>query len=197
MKWLKVVAFAIVAAVAAYKSFWHMYDQITVKTAESDPMGISPYILPISVDGLLVVAAIEIRTARTLGRSWVKLRKNLVAYIGCGTGLLMSGWANWNSVDKYTLIAVIWAIWPVFALFASLEAILGTVLQKPRSKAKAVVEPKTDTTAQKPKKWADLTEAEKKAIRSERSKRAALTNRRKKAIAAEDAAIAQAEQILA
>lgn len=54
--WLRMTATGIVAAIAAWVSYWHM---VGVATTYGET-GLTPYLLPISVDGLVVVASITL-----------------------------------------------------------------------------------------------------------------------------------------
>ena len=53
---LRVLATAVIAGIAAYVSYWHMAG-VAARYGETDA---SPYLLPISVDGLIVVASISL-----------------------------------------------------------------------------------------------------------------------------------------
>lgn len=52
--WLRITVTGIVAAIAAWISYWHMVD-VAERYGQT---GNTPYLLPISVDGLIVVASI-------------------------------------------------------------------------------------------------------------------------------------------
>ena len=53
---VRITAVAIIASIAAWVSYWHMVD-VATRYGET---GINPYLLPISVDGLIVVASISL-----------------------------------------------------------------------------------------------------------------------------------------
>lgn len=53
---IRVLSTAIIAGIAAWVSYWHMQD-VAVRFGES---GVSSYLLPISVDGLIVVASVSL-----------------------------------------------------------------------------------------------------------------------------------------
>src|SRR5690606_11228566 len=54
--WLRIAFTAIVAGIAAWVSYWHMVG-VAVRYGET---GITPYLLPVSVDGLIIVASISL-----------------------------------------------------------------------------------------------------------------------------------------
>lgn len=54
--WLRMSATTLVAAIAAWVSYWHM---VAVAT-EYGEAGLIPYLLPVSVDGLVVIASISL-----------------------------------------------------------------------------------------------------------------------------------------
>lgn len=54
--WLRIAATTIIAGIAAWVSYWHMVG-VAQRYGET---GITPYLLPISVDGLIVVASISL-----------------------------------------------------------------------------------------------------------------------------------------
>ena len=53
---IRVLATAVIAGIAAWVSYWHMQD-VAVRFGETE---ISAYLLPISVDGLIVVASVSL-----------------------------------------------------------------------------------------------------------------------------------------
>lgn len=53
---IRVLATAVIAGIAAWVSYWHMQD-VAVRYGESN---VSAYLLPISVDGLIVVASVSL-----------------------------------------------------------------------------------------------------------------------------------------
>src|SRR5215813_12461274 len=53
---LRVLATAVISGIAAWVSYWHMQG-VALRYGETDA---SPYLLPISVDGLIVVASISL-----------------------------------------------------------------------------------------------------------------------------------------
>jgi hypothetical protein len=54
--WLRIAATTLIASIAAWVSYWHMVG-VAQRYGET---GITPYLLPISVDGLIVVASISL-----------------------------------------------------------------------------------------------------------------------------------------
>src|SRR3954465_11771681 len=52
----RVIATAVIAGIAAWVSYWHMAG-VAARYGES---GASPYLLPVSVDGLIVVASVSL-----------------------------------------------------------------------------------------------------------------------------------------
>jgi hypothetical protein len=54
--WLRITATTVIAGIAAWVSYWHMVG-VAHRYGET---GITPYLLPISVDGLIVVASISL-----------------------------------------------------------------------------------------------------------------------------------------
>jgi hypothetical protein len=54
--WLRIAATTTIATIAAWVSYWHMVG-VAVRYGETGP---TPYLLPISVDGLIIVASISL-----------------------------------------------------------------------------------------------------------------------------------------
>lgn len=54
--WLRILATGTVALIAAWVSYWH----IVGVTAAHGETGITPYLIPVSVDGLIVIASISL-----------------------------------------------------------------------------------------------------------------------------------------
>ena len=54
--WCRITATGIVAAIAAWVSYWHMVG-VAIRYGET---GLTPYLLPVSVDGLIVIASISL-----------------------------------------------------------------------------------------------------------------------------------------
>lgn len=117
--WIKrtcVVAVAAVAAVAAVVSFDHM------RALASDAgEGWKAWILPISVDGMLVSASLVMLTRKRAGQP-----VGALAWIGLVLGLLVSLAANVAAAEP-TLIGRLVAAWPPVALGLSYELLLTLV----------------------------------------------------------------------
>ncbi|SMD11173.1 DUF2637 domain-containing protein [Lentzea albidocapillata] len=117
--WIKrtcVVAVAAVAAVAAVVSFDHM------RALASDAgEGWKAWILPISVDGMLVSASLVMLTRKRAGQP-----VGALAWIGLVLGLLVSLAANVAAAEP-TLIGRLVAAWPPVALGLSYELLLTLI----------------------------------------------------------------------
>lgn len=117
--WIKrtcVVAVAAVAAVAAVVSFDHM------RALASDAgEGWKAWILPISVDGMLVSASLVMLTRKRAGQA-----VGALAWIGLVLGLLVSLAANVAAAEP-TLIGRLVAAWPPVALGLSYELLLTLI----------------------------------------------------------------------
>lgn len=94
---------AVVFGVAAWQSYWH-----TVEVAMAHGESTSAYIMPLSVDGLMIVAARYITHARTrVGRA--------AAIVGFVAGVVATFTANLAAADP-TLFARCVAAWPAVAM---------------------------------------------------------------------------------
>ncbi|MGZ3143423.1 DUF2637 domain-containing protein [Lentzea chajnantorensis] len=117
--WIKrtcVVAVAAVAAVAAVVSFDHM------RALASDAgEGWKAWILPISVDGMLVSASLVMLTRKRAGQP-----VSALAWSGLILGLLVSLAANVAAAEP-TLIGRLVAAWPPVALGLSYELLLTLI----------------------------------------------------------------------
>lgn len=117
--WIKrtcVVAVAAVAAVAAVVSFDHM------RALASDAgEGWKAWILPISVDGMLVSASLVMLTRKRAGQP-----VGALAWSGLVLGLLVSLAANVAAAEP-TLIGRLVAAWPPIALGLSYELLLTLI----------------------------------------------------------------------
>lgn len=117
--WIKrtcVVAVAAVAAVAAVVSFDHM------RALASDAgEGWKAWILPISVDGMLVSASLVMLTRKRAGQP-----VGALSWIGLVLGLLVSLAANVAAAEP-TLIGRLVAAWPPVALGLSYELLLTLI----------------------------------------------------------------------
>lgn len=122
-RWAHRVPALSVAGVAAWVSYWHM---VTVATMAGQT-GASPYLEPLSVDALMVIAARYItRARRTLGKVWA-----VTGFI-LGAGATLT--ANVLSAQPTALGRAV-AAWPAVALVVT-AAVLhwGEMRPKPRSK---------------------------------------------------------------
>ncbi|PWK81939.1 uncharacterized protein DUF2637 [Lentzea atacamensis] len=117
--WIKrtcVVAVAAVAAVAAVVSFDHM------RALASDAgEGWKAWILPISVDGMLVSASLVMLARKRAGQP-----VGALAWIGLILGLLVSLAANVAAAEP-TLVGRLVAAWPPVALGLSYELLLTLI----------------------------------------------------------------------
>ncbi|GLZ29367.1 hypothetical protein Lesp02_15570 [Lentzea sp. NBRC 105346] len=117
--WIKrtcVVAVAAVAAVAAVVSFDHM------RALASDAgEGWKAWILPVSVDGMLVSASLVMLTRKRANQP-----VGLLAWAGLVLGLLVSLAANVAAAEP-TLIGRLVAAWPPVALGLSYELLLTLI----------------------------------------------------------------------
>ncbi|WP_308203441.1 DUF2637 domain-containing protein [Lentzea californiensis] len=117
--WIKrtcVVAVAAVAAVAAVVSFDHMR-ALALDAGE----GWKAWILPISVDGMLVSASLVMLTRKRAGQP-----VGALAWTGLVLGLLVSLAANVAAAEP-TLIGRLVAAWPPVALGLSYELLLTLI----------------------------------------------------------------------
>jgi hypothetical protein len=116
----------VVFGVAAYNSYWHIVD-VTLRYSHAQ---VESHIMPLSVDGMMLVAARYITHARTrLGRY------ASVFFFALGTFATLS--ANVMAADP-NLAARLIAVWPAVALVGT--AIMlhwGEMKPKVRPKAKA------------------------------------------------------------
>ena len=106
----------IVAAIAAWSSYWHMV-HVALRYGERDEVA---YVLPLSVDGVLTVAAIVMSEDR---RNHHSVRTS--AKIAFTTGLAASIAANVSAAHP-TLGGRLIAAWPAVALFLIVEMLTYT-----------------------------------------------------------------------
>ena len=102
---------AVVASIAGYASYWH---QVAVATRAGERAELA-HIVPLSVDGVLVVASIVMVDARHEGRY-----PHWVTRVGFGIGILASVSANIASALP-TWLGRAEAAWPAFALLLVVE----------------------------------------------------------------------------
>ena len=104
---------AIVAGIAGYASYWH---QVAVAQAAGEREELA-HIMPLSVDGLLVVASIAMVDARAEGR-----RPSRWARLAFTVGIAASVGANVMSAHP-TLLGRLVAGWPALALLLVVETL--------------------------------------------------------------------------
>ena len=104
---------AIVAGIAGYASYWH---QVAVAQAAGEREELA-HIMPLSVDGLLVVASIAMVDARAEGR-----RPSRWARVAFTVGIAASVGANVMSAHP-TLLGRLVAGWPAAALLLVVETL--------------------------------------------------------------------------
>lgn len=110
LRWLSVSAAGVVALVAAIASYSHMRD-VALLAGQGDMLA---YILPLSVDGLLIVASVALVDGETKrGIAWISFL--------CGSAASLA--ANVISADPDILSRCVSA-WPVVALGLTVEILL-------------------------------------------------------------------------
>lgn len=122
MRRAKLAAVLIVAAVAAYVSYWHMHD-LALSVGEGS---VQAKILPLSVDGMMLAAtltAVERRRDRTPVGIW--------CWVGLALGLAASTAANIAAAEP-TVEGRLVAMWPPLALFVCLELLFTDKHTEPR-----------------------------------------------------------------
>jgi hypothetical protein len=102
---------AIVAGIAGYVSYWH---QVEVARLAGERTEIA-HLLPLSVDGLLVVASVAMVDARAEGR-----RPSWKTKLGFAVGIAASIGANVMSAQPTALGRIV-AAWPALALLLVVE----------------------------------------------------------------------------
>jgi len=102
---------AVVAGIAGYASYWHQVD-VAIRAGEHAPL---PHVIPLSVDGMLIVASIVMVDDRQQGR-----RPRMSARIGFGLGILASVSANVAAAQP-TMLGRTVAAWPAIALLLVVE----------------------------------------------------------------------------
>lgn len=114
----------VVFGVAAWQSYWHIVE-VATRYGEAT----SAYVMPLSVDGLMVVAARYITHART--RSGRTL--SLMAFAG---GVVATIAANVMAADPY-LVARGIAVWPALAMVCTAGMLhWGELAPKPRARVR-------------------------------------------------------------
>lgn len=128
MRRFKLAAVLVVAAVAAYVSYWHMHD-LALAVGEQ---WIQAKILPLSVDGMMLAATltvVERRRERATVGVW--------CWLGLALGLVASTAANIAAAEP-TVEGRLVAMWPPLALFVCLELLFTDRHQAPaRTRPKA------------------------------------------------------------
>lgn len=131
---LKAIGFATVAGIAGIVSYWHMFETIRTYTSEVLILAI---LVPISVDGLMLVSMIEYKLNKGRGVNpnlkWGKLRAwyryRFWPAISTFAGLMVSGAANAASSDWSGPIAILEGIWPVTSLFLAMQSIKNSLVK--------------------------------------------------------------------
>lgn len=109
---LKITATAIVGGIAGWQSYWHMHD-LVIRAGEGR-MG-AEWIIPLSVDGMMIVATTNMIEAKRNGR-----KPTLTSWIALGVGMVGSLAANVASADSGALARVV-AGWPAIAVMLVVE----------------------------------------------------------------------------
>jgi hypothetical protein len=124
---------AVVAGIAGYASYWH---QVAVATRAGERAELA-HIVPLSVDGVLVVASIVMVDARHEGRY-----PHWVTRIGFAIGILASVSANIASALP-TWLGRAEAAWPAFALLLVVEMLSrrGRLMRESAATAPSVTAP--------------------------------------------------------
>jgi hypothetical protein len=120
---------AVVAGIAGYVSYWHQAE-VAKLAGERDEIA---HLLPLSVDGLLIVASVAMVDARAEGRkpSWK-------TKVGFAVGIAASIGANVMSAQP-TWLGRIVAAWPALALLLVVEILAskGRRIREAAAKAEA------------------------------------------------------------
>ncbi|MEU6860664.1 DUF2637 domain-containing protein [Glycomyces sp. NPDC046736] len=109
-RWLSIFAAAVVAIVAAVASFSHM-QEVALMAGQSEVIS---YLLPLSVDGLIVVGSVALVDGAT--------RKG-IAWFSFAFGVVASLAANVLSAEPNILSRSV-AAWPAVALLLTVEVLL-------------------------------------------------------------------------
>jgi len=154
------LGFGLVASIAGIVSYYHMFETIRTYTQEVLILAI---IVPLSVDGLMLVSMIRYKLNRGRGnglRGWYRYR--FWPAISTLAGLTVSGAANAVSSDFSGPVAIIEGIWPVLGLFLAMQSIKEKLVQAGNSSAQQARQPNR-TQATKPAKKTTPTKADKAA----------------------------------
>jgi hypothetical protein len=116
VRWVRACCVGLVAVIAAWSSYWHMV-HVALRYGERPEVA---YVLPLSVDGVLTVAAIVMNEDRRAHRPPRATAK--IAFI---TGLTASVAANVTAAHPTTGGRLI-AAWPALALFLIVEMFTHT-----------------------------------------------------------------------
>lgn len=126
MRRAKLVAVLVVAAVAAYVSYWHMHD-LALKVGEGP---VQAKILPLSVDGMMLAATLTV-----VERRRDKVPVGLWCWVGLALGLVASTAANIAAAEP-TVEGRLVAMWPPLALFVCLELLFTDKHTQRKAKTK-------------------------------------------------------------
>jgi len=126
------VSAAIVAGIAGYASYWH---QVSVATLAGERAELA-HVIPLSVDGMLVVASIVMVDDRQNGR-----KPRMSARVSFALGILASIGANVAAAQP-TLLGRLVAAWPAMALLLVVEMLSrkGKLDREPAVTAPSVTE---------------------------------------------------------
>jgi hypothetical protein len=127
---------AVVAGIAGWVSYWHQVEVALIAGERAE----SAHLIPLSVDGLLVVTSICMVDARQQGR-----RPHWVVRVGFAVGIAASIGANIAAANPTVLSRAV-AGWPALALLLVVEALsrrgkLLPVEQLPTIEQPSVVAP--------------------------------------------------------
>lgn len=137
-------AAVLVAAVAAVVSYSHM-QEVAHRAGE----GWRSYLVPLSVDGLVVVASMTLLTQRRAG-----LRGGWLAWLGVGLGVVASLAAN-TAAAQPNVTAQLAAAWPAVAFAIAFELLLrrsasARVAQRPTGDEEPAPERSSDAPGPEP-----------------------------------------------
>jgi hypothetical protein len=120
----------IVASIAGYASYWHM-TEVALRAGERAELA---HVMPLSVDGMLIVASIAMVDDRSQG-----LRPRRWARIGFLVGITASVAANVTAAQPTTLGRMV-AAWPALALLLVVEILSskGRIAKAAKAAAQAV-----------------------------------------------------------
>ena len=126
VRWTTVAAVVLVAAIAAYISYWHAVTVVTVH-GETGPRG---HLYPVAIDGIIVAASMVLLDAARHRESPPPL-----AWLLLAAGIAVTLAANVAYGVRFGISGALWAAWPAAAFVGCCELLMMLIRASARRAA--------------------------------------------------------------